>query len=252
MAEFNWVCPHCQAAQTVSRNKVSQNLQEIYVGDTAEGDCGIHFQAIGCSNPECKKITVKVTLGTSAKKDARGNVTAINKDIFTKQIYPSTTGKLQPDYIPRQIVQDYNEACNIRDLSPKASATLIRRCLKGIIRDFCKIKKNRLIDEIDALRVSVDNGTAEQGITLDSVDAIDHVRNIGNIGAHMEKDINIIVDVDPKEAQVLIELVEMLFDEWYVARHKREQRLTRLKEIAGDKNEAKKALPKPGNADKEK
>ena len=29
--------------------------------------------------------------------------------------------------------------------------------------------------------------------------AIDAVRSIGNIGAHMEKDINLIVDVDPEE-----------------------------------------------------
>jgi hypothetical protein len=34
------------------------------------------------------------------------------------------------------------------------------------------------------------------------VDAIDHVRKIGNIGAHMEADINVIVEVEPKEAQI--------------------------------------------------
>jgi hypothetical protein len=43
------------------------------------------------------------------------------------------------------------------------------------------------------------------------VEAIDIVRNIGNIGAHMEADINVIVDVDPDEAQTLIELIETLF-----------------------------------------
>lgn len=37
------------------------------------------------------------------------------------------------------------------------------------------------------------------------------VREIGNIGAHMEADINVIIDVDPDEAQILIDLVELLF-----------------------------------------
>jgi hypothetical protein len=31
----------------------------------------------------------------------------------------------------------------------------------------------------------------------DTVATIDHVRQIGNIGAHMEANINVIVDVDP-------------------------------------------------------
>lgn len=99
--------------------------------------------------------------------------------------------------------------------------------MQGIIRDFCKIKKNRLIDEIKTLRDNVNDGTAPEGVTLDSLEAIDNVRSIGNIGAHMEKDINIIVDVNPEEAQILIELIETLFDEWYIARHKRQQRLVK-------------------------
>jgi hypothetical protein len=41
----------------------------------------------------------------------------------------------------------------------------------------------------------------------------------------MEKDINVIVDVDHGEAQLLVELVELLVKDWYVARHEREERL---------------------------
>jgi len=104
-----------------------------------------------------------------------------------------------------------------------------------MIREFCGISKNRLIDEIVELRKRLDAGTAPQGVTAESVDAIDYVRSIGNIGAHMEKDIDLIIPVDPNEAQALIELLELLFDEWYVARYKRQQRLMRVKAIADDK-----------------
>jgi hypothetical protein len=82
-----------------------------------------------------------------------------------------------------------------------------------MIRDFCKISKHRLIDEIKELRKRVNEDQAPLGVQPDTVDAIDHVRKIGNIGAHMETDINVIVDVDPNEAQVLIELAELLFEE---------------------------------------
>ena len=36
----------------------------------------------------------------------------------------------------------------------------------------------------------LDEYGAPQGVTKESVDAIDHVRTIGNIGAHMERDAN--------------------------------------------------------------
>lgn len=85
------------------------------------------------------------------------------------------------------------------------------------------------------MRKAVDERSAPETITHDHIDAIDAVRSIGNIGAHMEKDINVIVDVDPGEAQALIDLVEMLFSEWYVARHKRQERLAGIQAMAAEK-----------------
>jgi hypothetical protein len=113
-----------------------------------------------------------------------------------------------------------------------------------MIRDFCGITKSRLIDEIDALRAAVDKGSAPLGVSGDSIDAIDGLRKIGNIGAHMEKDINVIVDVDPNEAQALIELIESLFEEWYIARDKRQRRFAKVAEVATQKTDAKKTINK--------
>jgi len=112
-----------------------------------------------------------------------------------------------------------------------------------MIRDFCGIRKKRLIDEINQLKADVEGGKAPAGVQPDAVEAIDHVRGIGNIGAHMEADINVLVDVDPGEAQALIELVELLFSEWYVARQARVDRLKRLKAIATDKKVQKIGTP---------
>ena len=67
----------------------------------------------------------------------------------------------------------------------------------------------RLIDEIEAIEDKVDPLTWK---------AIDAVRSVGNIGAHMEKDINVIVDVDPDEAAQLISLIEILIKDWYITR----------------------------------
>lgn len=108
-----------------------------------------------------------------------------------------------------------------------------------MIRDFCKISKPTLLKEIETLSKQVEDGTAPAGVTAETVEAIDHVRSIGNIGAHMEKDINVIVPVDPGEAQALIELIELLFEEWYIARQSRLDKLAKVKMIAGVKAAAK-------------
>jgi hypothetical protein len=150
-------------------------------------------------------------------------------------LIPPSSAKVFPDYIPQPIRDDYVEACKIRDLSPKASATLSRRCLQGMIRNFWKISKGRLIDEIDAIKDKVD---------ADTWLAIDAVRKIGNIGAHMEKDINVIVDVEPEEAQMLIGLIELLTKDWYITRYQRQERLKALVELR-DEKEAAKAPAKP-------
>ncbi len=166
-------------------------------------------------------------------------MSASKQYLFKSRIIPSGEAKPFPDYIPAPLLEDYREACLIKDLSPKAAATLVRRCLQGMIRDFCDIKKGRLVDEIAELKKRVDADAAPKGVSLETVEAIDHVRGIGNIGAHMEKDIGLIIPVEPAEAETLIGLVEMLFDEWYIARHRREERLAAIKGTALQKEAIK-------------
>ncbi len=150
---------------------------------------------------------------------------------------PSSDAKVFPDYIPKQIRDDYEQACLIQDLSAKASATLARRCLQGMIRDFWGVSRDHLIDEIKAIKDKVD---------AETWNAIDSVRSIGNIGAHMEKDVNLIINVDPEEARLLIWLIETLFKDWYVSKHEKEKNLKAISEVADAKKKAKTA-PADGN-----
>ena len=116
--------------------------------------------------------------------------------------YPPADAMYLPEYIPEPLRQDYLEAIRIADLSPKASATLARRCLQGMIHDFWDIHEKNLNAEITALK---------SRIPRKQWDAIDAIRKIGNIGAHMENNVELIVDVDPDEAKKLLKVIEMLF-----------------------------------------
>ena len=142
--------------------------------------------------------------------------------------YPPAGIKPFPDYVPEAVRNDYIEALSILQLSPKASATLARRCLQGIIHDFWGIHEKNLNAEITSLK---------EKVTVSQWKAIDALRKVGNIGAHMEHDVDHIIDVDPDEAEKLLKLIELLIDKWYVARHDEEALLREIAEI-GDNKEA--------------
>jgi hypothetical protein len=231
---FNWTCQYCNHPQIVTDSNWYSSRDKIRNPPGEFGPVAYTLHSITCQNRKCGRMALGIAL--HHRKDYAANDYYEDGTLVQHwSLLPESSAKPQPDYIPEVIRNDYNEACRIRDLSPKASATLLRRCLQGMVRDFAKIAKARLIDEIRALETALEKGTCPPGVTPESVEAIDKVRQIGNIGAHMEKDVDLIVDIEPGEAQVLIELIEMVFDEWYVARHVRQERLARVSTVSAQK-----------------
>ncbi len=244
----NWKCPYCGHAQVLDGKRTRQGWDRKYLEGWKNGQPALRTSFIVCANNDCKELTLEAELAPfedvgHTERFTLGNLVAAWK------LLPPSAAKPQPDCVPPPIRNDYYEACAIRDLSPKASATIVRRCIQGMIRDFCGISKKTLFAEIDELNNCVQEGRAPPGVQPDTVVAIDHVRGIGNIGAHMEADINVIVDVDADEAQILIELAELLFAEWYVAKETRTQRFDKLKSIADAKKDQKKLPPPEPAAD---
>ncbi len=209
MAGF--LCPYCSNMMSVSEDTHSRRYpsfssaagKDIYWNGEQymnEASC-LEMDFYQC--PNCGEYTIRLSgIGDGVK------------DITKMNIRPRSLAKQYPDYIPQNIRNDYEEACAIVDLSPKASATLSRRCLQGIIRDFWGVNKKTLYEEIDAIK---------DKIPLDLWKSIDALRQLGNIGAHMEKDTNTIVDIEPNEASSLIRLIELLMKEWYINREERRQ-----------------------------
>lgn len=228
---FSWTCPYCNQVATITDSNASYDLHSFDNGNK-DGDLAIRTVVVVCPNPPCREYTIIASL---SKTRFNGNTRVLSGDpIEAWQLRPKSHSKPFPAYIPQAILGDYKEACLIVNDSPKASATLSRRCIQGMIRDFWKISKPKLINEIKELEGKIDSSTWR---------AIDGVRSVGNIGAHMEMDINLIVDVDPDEAKALIGLIEFLVKDWYIARHDREEHMQKVIDLAKSKDEAKKALP---------
>ena len=238
MEDFNWECPFCGRHTTIGSSRYSSDTHYIWL-PTKHGPLALRSVAIACPNEQCKELWLFASL-KRARSNERGSRESYGDALESWELRPQAAVKVFPDYVPAPILQDYREACLIRALSPKASATLSRRCLQGMIRDFWSIVKARLAEEVNELKDRVDPATW---------DAIDSIRHIGNIGAHMEKDINLVVDVEPDEAALLIGLIETLIADWYIARHDRQERMASVKAAADKKKqlkqEAKAALEQP-------
>jgi hypothetical protein len=224
---YHWTCPFCDRDTTITDSHKESGF--YFTLENAVGFRYFMSAIVVCPNPKCRKFSFGVSMFEASTLPKSGNWN-FGVELQKWNLIPPSSAKVFPDYVPKPIRDDYLEACLIRDLSPKASATLSRRCLQGMIRDFWKISKPRLIDEIEALEDKTDALTWS---------AIDSVRKIGNIGAHMEADINVIVDVEPDEAQQLIWLIELLVKDWYVVRHDREERLKSIVKVKKEKDAAK-------------
>ena len=228
MAGVPWTCPHCSRPTTVTDSDMVAREHDVTL-KSATGPHRIKTNVIVCPNPECSKTTLQLVRYAIEQRIVDGPWRPKERLNFW-QLIPESSARSLPGYVPSPIVADYTEACLIVDKSPKASATLARRCLQGMIRDFFEIRRDRLIDEIKAIKDRVDPLTWN---------AIDAVRSIGNIGAHMEKDINLIVDVDEGEAKELIQLIELLIEDWYVSKHNRQIQLEAILKIKTAKDAAK-------------
>lgn len=224
MEAFSWICPFCHRNTTIVDSNYSDQYH-FYPNNYTVNAIALKTVIIHCPNPKCGKNQIKAAL-YKTKIEMGIAIVTDGEPLKEWNLQPSSSAIPQPDYIPKAILQDYEEACSIVDLSPKASATLSRRCLQGMIRDYWDIKKSRLVDEIDELKGKVDNATWSD---------IDAIRKFGNIGAHMEKDVNIIVEIEPYESQLLIQLIEDLFQTWYVTRHEREERSKQIQALAQSK-----------------
>lgn len=224
---YSYICPFCQRPTTVTNEDFKLETFRLLIPN-ADGLRGFSATMVVCPNPDCKRFSLELAM--MEMKESAGRGLYAGDRLKHWRLIPASAALTFPDYVPKPVRDDYEEACLIRDLSPKASATLARRALQGMIRDYWKVSKPRLIDEIEAIKDKVDPLTWK---------AIDGVRKIGNIGAHMEKDINVIIDVEPEEANQLIQLFEILVKDWYVTRHNREERLKSVAQLALDKDQKK-------------
>lgn len=205
------ICPHC--ATTVKLN------WEL-IGHTHPQDKQIEIFIKYDNCPSCGEIIIFLIEERYLGTDLIGRIQDGKKE---QMIYPSKSKFDNLKDIPKDYLEDYQEAINVLAPSPKASAALTRRLLQNILREEFKIENKSLAGEIQEF-INL------PGIPSHLSDAVDAVRNVGNLAAHPSKNKNTgeIVKVEPGEAEWLIEVIEALFDFVFIQPKKLEKRQKEL------------------------
>lgn len=220
------VCPHCTL--TIHFN-VANEL--VYPSNRSESD-GLAVALGFC--PACDQLIVLLRGGIFVSPTHPGEPPYLDCVSLEEVVYPRHMARRPlSDEVPSDIRDDYNEAASVLSLSPKASAAISRRLLQHILRDRWGIKHRSLQKEIKEF-------VARTDVPPYVSETVDAVRVVGNLAAHPTKDQNTgtIVDVEPEEAEWLLEAIEALCDFSYVQPKLLEERKARL-------NAKLKAMGKP-------
>lgn len=188
------LCPHC-------RNHFHDNVNSGYI-EWERKLTGYAFETSKC--PNCKQFTIELLVDTSLVEPPR-----------KRRVFPRNSSRPPaPDAVPPDVADDYSEACLVLTDSPKASAALARRCLQSILHSQ-GYKGRDLAQEVDLICNETD---PEKVIPRALRETIDMIRHFGNFSAHpiTDKTSLQVIAVEPQEAETCLDVLEALFDHFYV------------------------------------
>lgn len=193
-------CPHCKVgiAEQFKSSQIANYPQTILKDNLVVPPVTWVAQYQRC--PECHEVLIMLDVsGPGGMSRFWG--------------YPSAANAARD--IPAQVTapyrDDFREACLVLPISAKASAALSRRCLQAVLRDKAGTKKKDLFDQIEEV-------SAPGILPSHIVEDLHAVRNIGNFAAHPMKSTNTgeIIEVEPGEAEWNLDVLESLFDFYFV------------------------------------
>lgn len=184
----------------------------------------VKIVSVTCPNAKCKELTITAEITEEDRINSR------SRDVL-KRVKLAGDGTIPtlPEYVPADIRRTFREAAAVAPLSGAASAALARRCLQGMVRHFFDIPDNRKGD------LGAELNFVKDRISPQTWEDIQAVRGVGDIGAHMDRNVDHIVNVEPEEAELLVTLIDQLVKAWYVEKHEAETRSSDLKALLARK-----------------
>jgi len=192
-------CPHCLTDFFPQPELTPIGTDDAGVWGTVTSVC-----------PSCNRLSVTlVNAGEFVWKGGRPFLGQIKNEW---RVFPRGASRPPPPKeVPEALAADYLEACVVFSDSERASAALSRRCLQQVLREKGGVEHGLLADEIQQV---LDSGNLPTYVA----EALELVRSIGHFEARPEKSrvAGEIAGVEPGEAEWNLNVLETLFDFYYV------------------------------------
>lgn len=202
-------CPYCGvrfSIEGVNAYHTSLNFSSslAYAVGLDIGSEDKHFTVSAHKCPECREQVIWLNR-------LEGDSVGDREVAETTLVFPRFRIALLPPEVSSDFAEEYREARNTLDLSPKASAALSRRALQRLIREKEGIKARTLFMEIEQL---LELNKLPTYLAQD----LDSIRNIGNFAAHATEDqvTGEIIPVDSGEAEWTLSVLEALLRFYFV------------------------------------
>lgn len=192
-------CPHCL-----------ENFHESAAYVSLHSDIDGNWRVDVDQCPACEKLVLYLEVYENTRtSDGHFDEVVLQRRLIRPK---GSSRPPAPSNVPSEIADDYAEACLVIPDSPKASAALSRRCLQNILREKAGRTERDLAKQIQGV---LDSNQLPSYLA----DDLDAVRNIGNFAAHPIKSKNTgeVLPVESGEAEWNLDVIESLFDFYFVA-----------------------------------
>jgi len=213
-------CPHCNTG--IYEGFVESRIIQRPMETSEEGTFLAHAVAWNVAYQRCPMCHECIVL---LKRVAPSH------QMVSLMAYPSSHSRPIPPEVVDPYRKEFSEACKVLACSPKASAALSRRCLQTILRDKAETTTMDLNDQIEAVIKAAK-------VPLQIAEDLAALRSIGNFAGYPVKSTTAgaIIDVEPGEAEWNLDVLESLFDFFFVqpaAAAKRKANLNKKLKDAG-------------------
>jgi len=222
-------CPHCRCTVFFDEPK------KVYFQRPDGGLSLYPTHLVTKSGDEKETVSVYSSQCPNCKKPIIvAKIEIEQKPPIYRLVHPFNVVRTVPPEVPKEIQEDFLEAAAVLPISEKASAALSRRCLQNLLTDR-GYKGDNLNEQIEK---ALKDLPARIGENLDAV------RVIGNFATHpiKSKETGLIVNVEPEEANWTLDVLEELFEHYYVMPKRVEGKRKKLEEKLG-----KRLLKKPSS-----
>ncbi len=203
-------CPVCGQNSKAKWSRfiaeTDSGITELFLPAVGESRLNIvTLEWMHCANEECEQLLIQVNENRDTGRITGGGPLIERRTWFARPQFSSASRELS-ELVKDPYRRDYVEAAAIIEMSPRMAAVLARKIVADLLEDHAGISEY-------TLKTSLDKFIADESHPVRIREHLQHLREIGDFGAHTKKDsTGQVIEVSRDDANWTLALVDRLFE----------------------------------------